>query len=70
MRCVVASIAAACTQVCLSPALNGSSEIQRFEHSDVIEIRDGIIFDFYMYTGLPHLFSHLTKPQRLFTAQY
>ena len=37
----------------LSPALNGSSEIQRFERSDAIEIRDRIIFDFY--TGLPHM---------------
>ena len=30
----------------MSPALNGSSEILHFEHSDVIEKRDGIIFDF------------------------
>ena len=29
----------------LSPALNESSEIQCFEHSDAIEICDGIIFD-------------------------
>ena len=36
----------------MSPALNGSSAIRRFEHSDAIEIRDGIIFDFY--PGLPH----------------
>ena len=27
----------------MSPTLNGSSEIQHFEPSDVIEIRDGII---------------------------
>ena len=33
----------------MSPALNGSSAIQRFEGS---EIRDGITFDFYM--GLSH----------------
>ena len=38
----------------LSPARNGSSEIQRFEHSDAIEMHDGIIFDFY--TGLPECF--------------
>ena len=37
----------------LSPALNGSSEIRHFERSGAIEIRDGIIFDFY--TGLPHV---------------
>ena len=37
----------------LSPALNGSSEIRRFERSDAIEIRNGIIFNFY--TGLPHM---------------
>ena len=37
----------------MSPALNGSS----FECSDAIEIRDGIIFDFY--TGLPHVFFFL-----------
>ena len=37
----------------MSPALNGSSAIRRFECSNVIEIRDGITFDFYM--GLPHL---------------
>ena len=44
----------------MTPALNESSAIQRFEGSDAIEIRDGITFDFY--TGLPHimldLFSH------------
>ena len=37
------------------PALNRSSEISRFKHSNAIEIRDGIIFDFY--TGLPHILS-------------
>ena len=37
----------------LSPALSGSSEKRRFERSDAIGIRDGIIFDFY--TGLPHV---------------
>ena len=36
----------------ISLALNRSSVIRRFEGSDVIEIRDGITFDFY--TGLPH----------------
>ena len=38
----------------MSPALNGSSAIWRFEGSDAIEIHAGITFDFY--TGLPHIF--------------
>ena len=37
----------------MSPALNGSSMLERFEHSNVIEIRNGIMFDFY--PGLPHM---------------
>ena len=37
----------------MSPTLNGSSTIRRFEGSDAIEIRDGTTFDFY--TGLPQL---------------
>ena len=37
----------------MSPALNESSAIRRFKHSNAIKIRDGIIFDFYM--GLPHI---------------
>ena len=37
----------------MSPALNVSSSIQCFERRNVIEIHDGIRFDFY--TGLPHL---------------
>ena len=40
-------------EVRMSPALNGSSTIRRFKHSNAIEIREGIIFDFY--TGLPHI---------------
>ena len=44
-----------------SPALDGSSAIWRFKHSDVIEIRNGIILDFY--TGLSHIkFFHLSFP--------
>ena len=38
----------------MSPALNGNSAIRRFEGSNVIEIRDGISFDFYR--GLPHMY--------------
>ena len=37
----------------MSPALNGSSAVRRFEGNDAIEIRYGITFDFY--TGLPHI---------------
>ena len=37
----------------MSPALNNSSAIQRFEGSEVIKICNGITFDFYM--GLPHI---------------
>ena len=37
----------------MSPALNGSSAIRRFEGSDAIEKRNGVTFDFY--TGLPHM---------------
>ena len=37
----------------MSPALNGSSVLQRFEHSNAIKIRNGIMFDFY--PGLPHM---------------
>ena len=39
---------------CISHALNKKcSAIQRFEPSDMIEIHNGIIFDFY--TGLPRM---------------
>ena len=31
----------------MSPALNGSSALQRVELSDVLEIGNGTIFDFY-----------------------
>ena len=37
----------------MSPTLNRSSAIQRFEGNDVIEICDRLTFDFY--TGLPHV---------------
>ena len=37
----------------MNPTLNWSSAIRRFEGSDVIEIRDGITFDFY--TGLSYI---------------
>ena len=37
----------------MSPALNGSSTLERFERSNASEIRNGIMFDFY--PGLPHI---------------
>ena len=38
----------------MSPALNGSLAIRRFEGNDAIEIRDEITIEFY--TGLPHMY--------------
>ena len=35
--------------------LNGSSDIQHFEHSDAIKIPNGILFNFY--TALPHMYT-------------
>ena len=37
----------------MSPALNGSSVLECFERSNAIEMRNGIMFDFY--PGLPHI---------------
>ena len=47
MCCVVATISEASTVARMSPALNGSSEIQHFEHNDMIKIRDRIMLVFY-----------------------
>ena len=41
----------------MTSALNGSSAMRRSEGSDVIEIRDGITFNFYM--GLPHMYIYI-----------
>ena len=38
----------------MSPAFSGSSALQRVKLSDMLEIRNGIIFDFY--SGLPHIY--------------
>ena len=38
---------------CMSPTLNGSSVLERFEHSNAIKMHNGIMFDFY--PGLPHM---------------
>ena len=40
----------------MSPALNGSSALERFERSNAIKIHNGIMFDFY--PGLPHVIKH------------
>ena len=37
----------------MSPALNGSTALQRFERSNASEIRNGMMFDFY--PGLPEI---------------
>ena len=36
----------------ISPALNGSSALQRFDHGNAIKICNGIVFNFLL--GLPH----------------
>ena len=41
----------------MNPAPNESSTLQYFERGDAIEIRNGIMFDFY--PGLPHVLSLL-----------
>ena len=38
----------------MSPALNRSSLSQHIKRDNTIEIRNGILFDFYL--GLPHMF--------------
>ena len=38
----------------MSPALSGSSALERFKRSSAIEIRNGIMFDFY--PGLLHVY--------------
>ena len=41
----------------MSLALHTSSSLERFERGNAIEIRNGIMFDFY--PGLPHIYSEL-----------
>ena len=38
----------------MSPTLNGNTALQRFEHSNVVEIHNRMMFDFYL--GLPHMY--------------
>ena len=53
----------------MSPTPNGSSVLQRFECGNALEIRNGIMFDFY--PGLPHMFSSSSwiSPPLLFLEQ-
>ena len=53
-RCQISYIA------CMSPVLNGSTAVQRFECGNTVEIRNGIMFD--SYPGLPQM-----SPDRLRT---
>ena len=46
----------------MSPTLYKSSALERFEHSNAIEIRDKIKFDFYL--GLPHIVLVVCKRRR------
>ena len=41
----------------MNPALNGGSALEHFERSNLIEIRNGIMFDFY--PGLPNMLGSL-----------
>ena len=45
----------------VSPALNRSSTLERFERSNASEIRNGIMFDFYPGHRLPHIHVQMTK---------
>ena len=44
---------------CVNASILDLSEIQRFERNDAIEIRNGIIFDFY--TGLSRMLFQCIK---------
>ena len=39
----------------MSPTLNGTSVLQRFERSNAVKIRNRIMFDFY--PGLPYMYN-------------
>ena len=51
----------------MSPALNGSSALERFERSNAIEIRNGIMFNFY--PGQPQMETqplHCCRPNKIY----
>ena len=41
----------------MSPTCNRTTALQRFERSTMIEMRNGVMFDFYL--GLPHVYMYL-----------
>ena len=43
----------------MSPTLSRSSALQRVKVGDALEIRNGIIFDFY--SGLPHIYIYISN---------
>ena len=48
----------------MSPALNGSSVLQRFECGNAVETRNRMMFDFY--PGLPHMYVCVCYKQKFF----
>ena len=47
---------------CMSPTLNGSSEILHFKCNDAIEVHDGIMFIFYPRTATCSIYKRSTLP--------
>ena len=45
----------------MSPALNRSSVLKRFERGNKVELCNGIMFDFYL--GLPHIVFEMIELQ-------
>ena len=43
---------------CISPALNGSSALEHYEHGNAIEIRNGIMFNFYVPGTATFIYLH------------
>ena len=56
--CIMNSLDIHATTKMYEPTLNRSSTVWHFEHSDVIKIRNEIIFDIYM--GLSHTYADLS----------
>ena len=54
----------------MSPAPSESLALQHVKLGDVLEICDGIIFDFYMYPGLPHTYMAASLPGGLHAAYW
>ena len=60
MHCV--GIHASMLLIYAVPSFNESSVLLGFKHSNAIEIHNGIMFDFYVYPGLPHARSVYDSP--------